>query len=61
MTTKTTLKSGTHNPGATIGGKTVRAWRCWSTTTRYDSRGAISDIVVEFTDGSTIFAESIRA
>lgn len=52
------LAAGTFDPGATVDGKTVRAWRITDTRARYAAFGlVIRSMAVEFTDGSVLFAD----
>jgi hypothetical protein len=54
------LVAGTFEPGATVGGKTVESWGVWNTTLRFVFGDCHQDVVVRFTDGTTLYATSVR-
>ena len=54
------LVAGTFEPGAMVQGKTVASWSTWNTVQRYTGGDCYQDVVLRFTDGTKLYATSVR-
>ena len=53
------INQADHRVGAKIGGKIVSKWACWDTSSYRDTCELVSRVVIDFTDGTYVFAESV--
>jgi hypothetical protein len=54
------LAAGSFEPGALVAGRTVKSWGLRSTMQRYVFGDCYEDVVVRFTDGTKLYATSVR-
>ena len=54
------LTAGTFEPGAIVNGKIVASWSAWNTAQRFAFGECHQDVVVRFTDGTKLYATSVR-